>query len=448
MAEVIDPGAELLARYDKPGPRYTSYPTAPEWTESFGAADYARHLQRAAEQADEPLSLYTHLPFCKSLCWYCGCNVVIAKEQAAADVYLDHLGKEMDLACALLGQRRELSQLHWGGGTPTFLTLEQIERLYGMITSRFKVLPGAEVAIEIHPSITSRAQLDLLRRLGFNRISMGLQDFDPLVQQTTNRIQTAEQTHELLDYARSLGFSGINFDLIYGLPHQNLERWEKTLEKILAMRPDRLAVYSFAYMPDVLKHQKRMPAEAVPPPDMKLALFQMARRAFLGAGYAAIGMDHFAVPEDELAGARAARRLGRNFQGYTVRSAQDVVAFGATGISDVAGAYAQNVRPLPYYYDKVAQGQFAIERGITMTDEDLKRRRIIQQVMCNFWADLGNDFLPEREELRALEKDGLVRLEGDTLEVTALGHLFVRNVAMVFDQRMKQGGHTRFSRTV
>lgn len=438
----------LLAKYDRPGPRYTSYPTAPEWTDTFGPADYGHHLERAAQRPDEPLSLYVHLPFCKSLCWYCGCNVVISKDAGAADQYLDHVELEMDLAKARLGERRGVGQIHWGGGTPTFLTLPQIERLWNMITSRFELRPGAEVAIEIHPAITTREQLALLRRLGFNRISMGLQDFDPMVQQATNRIQTPEQTKALLDYARELGFSGINFDLIYGLPHQTPERWAKTLELVLGMRPDRLAVYSFAFMPDVLKHQKRMPAEAVPSQPVKLSLFEMTREAFTGAGYLPIGMDHFAVPEDELARAQAERRLGRNFQGYTVVAAADVVAFGATGISDIAGAYAQNVRALPRYYERVARGEFATQRGIALSEDDSARRRVIQQVMCNFWADLGGHFREEREALRELEGDGLVRLDGETVEVTPVGQLFVRNVAMVFDRRLRESGRARFSRTV
>jgi oxygen-independent coproporphyrinogen-3 oxidase len=304
------------------------------------------------------------------------------------------------------------------------------------------------VAIEIHPATTTREQLALLRRLGFNRLSMGLQDFDPRVQEATNRIQTPEATKALLDYARELGFRGINFDLIYGLPHQTPESWARTLEKVVAMRPDRLAVYSYAFMPDVLKHQKRMPANAVPPGPVKLELFRMTREAFLGAGYLSIGMDHFAVPEDELVRGQKERRLGRNFQGYTVVAAADVVAFGATGISDIAGAYAQNVRALPYYYERVARGEFATERGIALTRDDLSRRRIIQQVMCNLWADLGGEFQEEREELRALEKDGLVRLDGESLEVTPVGELFLRNVAMTFDRRLREGGSKRFSRTV
>ncbi|NMO21967.1 oxygen-independent coproporphyrinogen III oxidase [Pyxidicoccus fallax] len=452
-AHVPTPSEVLLSRYDVAGPRYTSYPTAPEWKQDFGADALSERLGvAAARDSTEPLSLYVHLPFCRSLCWYCGCNVVISKDRGAADRYIDHLVMEMDLVVERLGARRRLSQIHWGGGTPTFLSEAQIERLWTEITRRFRTLPDAEVAIEVHPALTTPGQLSLLRQLGFNRVSMGLQDFDPLVQQVTNRIQTPEQTHGLLKVARELGFTGVNFDLIYGLPHQNAERWARTLEQVLEMRPDRLAVYSFAYMPDTLKHQKRMPADAIPSGRTKLDLFRSAYAAFVEAGYRPIGMDHFAVPEDELARAQEERRLGRNFQGYTVKAASDVVALGSTGISDVGGAYAQNVRALPYYYERVSQGRLATERGIALTDDDRRRRAVITQLMCNFWTDLGEDgashFAPELERLKPFEDDGLVVRTGTQLELTAMGRLFVRNVAMVFDAYLSRAARSRFSRTV
>jgi oxygen-independent coproporphyrinogen-3 oxidase len=442
-----------MRRYDVAGPRYTSYPTAPEWKHDFGPADLGERLEVAgAADRSAPLSLYVHLPFCRSLCWYCGCNVVISKEKAAADRYLDHLALEMDLAVERLGARRAVSQIHWGGGTPTFLTEAQLERLWTELTRRFQVTADAEVAIEVHPALTTPGQLTLLRQLGFNRVSMGLQDFDPAVQQATNRIQTFEQTRALLEHARALGFSGVNFDLIYGLPHQNAESWARTLAQVLELRPDRLAVYSFAFMPQVLKHQKRMPADAIPTGRTKLDLFRAAYGAFVGAGYQPIGMDHFAVPEDELALAQRKRTLGRNFQGYTVKWAADVVALGSTGISDVGGAYAQNVRALPYYYEKVRAGQFATERGFRLSEDDKRRRAVISQLMCNFWVDLGEEgrsyFAPELERLRAFEDDGLVVRTDTQLELTPLGRLFVRNVAMVFDAYLARAAQPRFSRTV
>lgn len=453
LAEVPNPSEELLSRYDVSGPRYTSYPTAPEWRQDFGPEALADRLVAAgARDSREPLSLYVHLPFCRSLCWYCGCNVVISRDAGAADRYIDHLVMELDLVAERLGPRKSLSQVHWGGGTPTFLDEAQLERLWTELTRRFRLLPDAEVAIEVHPAVTTPGQLSLLRQLGFNRVSMGLQDFDPRVQQATHRIQTPEQTGALLEHARALGFTGVNFDLIYGLPHQDAERWARTLETVLAMRPDRLAVYSFAYMPDVLKHQKRMPGDAIPSGRTKLELFRAAYAAFVEAGYRPIGMDHFAVPEDELARAQAGRRLGRNFQGYTVKAATDVVALGSTGISDVGGAYAQNVRPLPYYYERVARGLLATERGIALSDDDRKRRAVITQLMCNFWVDLGEEgsryFAPELERLHRFEDDGLVVRSGTQLELTCLGRLFVRNVAMVFDAYLSRAARPRFSRTV
>ncbi len=451
--EMPTPSEELMRRYNVAGPRYTSYPTAPEWRPDFGTEEYADRLDAAgAVGADEPLSLYVHLPFCRSLCWYCGCNVVISKDRSAADAYIDHVLRELEQVVGRLGPRRNLSQVHWGGGTPTFLTERQMERLWSGLTRHLSPLPDAEVAIEVHPATTTPEQLSLLRQLGFNRVSMGLQDFDPKVQEVTNRRQPFEQTRALLEHARNLGFSGVNFDLIYGLPYQNPEGWARTLEQVLSLRPDRLAVYSFAFIPDVLKHQKRMPAEALPDAQTKMGLFRSAWEAFVGAGYRPIGMDHFAVPEDELSRAQERRSLGRNFQGYTVKAASDVVALGATGISDVGGAYAQNVRALPYYYERVREGRFATERGIRLTEDDRRRRALITQLMCNFWVDLGEqgtrDFAEELERLAPLEDDGLVRREGTQLEVTPLGRLFVRNVAMVFDAYLRRSERPRFSRTV
>ncbi|WP_141591128.1 oxygen-independent coproporphyrinogen III oxidase [Myxococcus sp. AB056] len=451
--DVPTPPEALLSRYDVSGPRYTSYPTAPEWRKDFGPEHLVERLERAGSREHaEPLSLYVHLPFCRSLCWYCGCNVVISRDRAAADQYIDHLEMELDLVVQRLGCRRSLSQIHWGGGTPTFLDERQLERLWTALTRRFRIASDAEVAIEIHPAVTTPGQLTLLRSMGFNRVSMGLQDFDARVQEATNRIQSPEETRALLEHARLLGFKGVNFDLIYGLPHQDAEGWARTLDTVLSMRPDRLAVYSFAFMPEVLKHQRRMPAEAIPSGRAKLELFRSAYSAFVSAGYRPIGMDHFAVPEDELARAQAERRLGRNFQGYTVKAASDVVAIGSTGISDVDGAYAQNVRALPRYYERVSQGCLATERGLSLTADDQRRRAVITRLMCNFWVDLGADgadyFAPELERLRAFEADGLVTRTGSQLELTPMGRLFVRNVAMVFDAYLAGTERPRFSRTV
>jgi oxygen-independent coproporphyrinogen-3 oxidase len=351
-----------------------------------------------------------------------------------------------------LGSRRMLSQVHWGGGTPTVLSEAQLERLWSELTRRFKLLPDAEVALEVHPAVTTPGQLTLLRQLGFNRLSMGLQDFNPRVQAVTNRLQSREQTQALLEHARELGFSGVNFDLIYGLPNQEPEGWARTLSQVLEMRPDRLAIYSFAYLPEVFKHQRRMPAEAIPTGRAKLDLFRAASATLLEAGYRPIGLDHFALPEDELARAQERRTLGRNFQGYTVKWAADVVALGSTGISDVEGAYFQNVRQLPRYAASLKQGRFATERGLSLSEDDKRRRSVITQLMCNFWVDLGKDatsyFALELERLRAFEEDGLVVRTGTQLELTPLGRLFMRNVAMVFDAYLGWAERTHFSQTV
>lgn len=448
--EVPRPPESLLQKYNVPAPRYTSYPTAPMWTPSFRGADAARALENASQRADEPLSLYVHLPFCKSLCWYCGCNVVIAKESAAAEKYLAHLELELRLVARRLGARRSLSQVHFGGGTPTFLTNEQLRRLWGWITSEFTVAPGAEVAIEIHPALTSVEQLKTLREAGFNRLSMGLQDFDPDVQRVTNRIQTPEQTAALVDAARGLGFGGINFDLIYGLPEQTEPRWARTLEHVLRMQPDRLAVYGFAYLPETLKHQRRMPADKLPSGATRVELFRMAANAFLGAGYSSIGLDHFAKDTDELAIAARDGRLNRNFQGYTVQAAAEVVAVGSTGISDIGGAWAQNVRALPRYYERVEAGELATERGMWTSEDDRIRRRIITDVMCNLRVDLGDAsaWQAELSALKPLRDDGLCEVNGAVVRVTELGRFFLRNVAMVFDAYVPKAGATRFSKAV
>jgi oxygen-independent coproporphyrinogen-3 oxidase len=444
---------ELVRRHDVPAPRYTSYPTQPVWQPSFGSHAYARKLEEAGERARAPLSLYVHLPFCRSLCSFCGCNVVVAKDSAKADPYLEHVARELELISDRLGGRRRLVQLHWGGGTPTFLDALQIRRLFEAITARFELDAGAEVAIEVNPAVTSVEQLELLRSLGFNRLSMGVQDLDPHVQQAIGRIQSFEETRDLLGRTRELGFRGLNLDMIYGLPHQTPSSWARTLERVLELRPDRLAVYSFAYLPDLKTNQRTIPAEAVPRGRAKLALFGQAHDALVGSGYVPIGMDHFALPEDELARAQAEGTLSRNFQGYTVKAAAaDVIAAGATAISDLDGAYAQNVRPLGRYYAAIDDGCFATESGWALTDDDRRRRAIITQLMCHFRVDLGRDatsrFERELGELRALEAEGLLALDETRVELKPLGRVLLRSVAAVFDAHLKADVRRRFSRAV
>ena len=441
----------LLRRLDVPIPRYTSYPTAPVWTEAVGRRAYSDALVRAGrERPDAPLSLYVHIPFCRERCSFCGCNVVIARSSSTADSYLASLIREMDLVAGLLGPRKAVSQVHWGGGTPTFLNERQIEALWSAITRRFRVLPEAEVAVEIDPKVTSRSQLALLRSLGFNRLSMGVQDLDPAVQEAISRIQTPEETRDMLETGRALGFRGINFDLIYGLPRQTPESWERTLRQVLAMSPDRAAIYAFAHVPDVRPNQRRLPLAELPGGLAKLNLFRLAWEAFTREGYSPIGMDHFARPDDELAEAQARRALTRNFQGYSVRAANDVVAFGITGISDVGGLYAQNGHWIPRYRDAMAEGELATERGFACTADDVRRRAIITQLMCNFHVDLGEraaeEFAGELARLGELEAEGLVTVDGSGVTVTPLGRIFVRNVASIFDAHL--AGDRPFSRAV
>lgn len=435
--------AAVIARYEQPGPRYTSYPTVPEWSSRFGAADYADKLSQAArEGASSPLSLYFHLPFCRHMCAFCGCNVVVTRDSTKADEYLTHVEHELALVAERLGERRGVSQLHLGGGTPTFLSEEQLARLWKAIQRHFSVKDDAELAVEVNPVVTRLNQLKLLRGFGFNRLSMGVQDFDPDVQDAIDRNQSFELTAGMVTDARRVGFRGVNLDLIYGLPLQTQTKWERTLSRMLEIRPDRIAVYSFAHVPEMKPHQKRLPTDELPSGEAKLSLFRAAYNAFVTAGYQPIGMDHFALPDDELAIAQNARTLWRNFQGYTVKRATDVIAFGISGISDVQGAYAQNTRPLPQYYRAVSGARFATVRGVLLSDDDRRRRSVITDLMCNFWVDLGQDglnyFHPELEQLHRLEEEGLLTLRGSEVELTSLGRVFVRNVAMVFDPYLRR----------
>jgi oxygen-independent coproporphyrinogen-3 oxidase len=454
------PSSELIHKYDRPGPRYTSYPTAPVWTEDFGPKEYREHLARAERQGG-PLSLYLHLPFCREMCRFCGCNVIATHDRTRADQYLDVLEQEVPLVAAHLPTRRLVSQLHFGGGTPTFLDDKQLERCHSILSRHFAFSPEAEKAIEIDPAVTTRTQIETLARLGFNRISMGVQDFDEKVQQTVGRIQGEEETADLVRAAREHGFGGVNLDLIYGLPYQTSDGWKRTLERILAIRPDRLAVFGFAYVPWLKPHQRLLPQEALPGTERRVELFLAAVEAFTGAGYRLIGLDHFALEDDELARAQRAGTLFRNFQGYTVRPADDTVAFGMSSISDVGGAYSQNSHKLREWAERVGRGELPVERGAALSDDDVLRRFAINQVMCQLRLDLRQialrhgagaraaleaDLAPARAELEA---DGLITFDGDVLNVTPLGQLLVRNVAMLFDAYLKKSGEKKqFSRTV
>lgn len=439
----------LIEQLDVPGPRYTSYPTVPEWSGEARAAELVSAYHRAAEQR-RPLGVYVHVPFCAERCAFCGCNVVVTRSQEKADRYLDYLEQEIDLVMPHLWSRPTVRQLHWGGGTPTFLNESQLRRLHDMIARRFEITEEAEVALEVDPKVTTLAQVDLLGELGFNRMSMGVQDFDPHVQEAINRKQSFEDTRDIVERARAAGFRGVNFDLIYGLPRQTDESWRETLRQVLDVGPDRLAIYGFAFLPELRPHQKRLPQADIPEGPSKHRLFRIAYETLVDAGYQAIGMDHFARPDDELAKAQRERRLGRNFQGYTVRSADDTVAFGLTAISDVAGHLAQSVPQMKKYEAALDEGRLPTLRGLRRNDDDKARNRIINSLMCNFWVDLGDEapsYAREMEKLRPLREIGLVEVAGTEIEVTPIGRFFVRNIAMAFDSYLEKSQH-RFSRTV
>ncbi len=456
---------ELLAHHDRPGPRYTSYPTAVEFNDSFGPEDYEARLHEAAQLTITPLSLYVHLPFCESRCSFCGCHVVVTKNTSLADVYLDRLVKEADMVSQRLGERTTLHQYHWGGGTPTYYSPDDLARLHTELLGRFDMAPGAELAIEVDPRVTSTEHLEVLRGLGFNRLSMGIQDFDPTVQDLIGRHQTVEEAVELHTAARSLGFESINFDLIYGLPGQTDESFALSLDRVAELMPDRLAVYSFAYLPSKQTQQIRIDESQLPDRDTKFRLLTQAIDRLVGAGYSQIGMDHFALPDDDLSVARSAGTLSRNFMGYTTKRSPDVVAIGTSGISDVQGAYAQNHKRMADYYGAVDTDVLPIERGVALSPDDKIRRFVITELMCNgrivaddvetrYDISFSDYFGAELASLQApggAVEEGLIEVSEGDLRATELGELFIRNVAMEFDAFM--AGHAdsakpHFSRTV
>jgi oxygen-independent coproporphyrinogen-3 oxidase len=455
--------AGRLQRYDRPGPRYTSYPTAVEFTGAFDEHAYRERLNAAAQTPAEPLSLYVHLPFCEARCTYCGCMTIITQKRDVAARYLEYLERELEMLATALKGRRTVVQHHWGGGTPTYLTVAQIERLHHAVTRHFDISRNAEQAIEIDPRVTTRDQLQTLRALGFTRLSMGVQDFTPDVQAAIGRRQSAALTRDLYDYARSIGFDAINMDLIYGLPLQTASSFTCTLSTVAAMRPDRIAVYSYAHVPWLRPHQSRIKADDLPSRDLKFELISAALDTFGRVGYQAIGMDHFALPDDELAIAMRERRLHRNFMGYTTRPAADMVAVGLSAIGDVRGAFAQNVKKLPAYYAALDAGHFPIDRGYALSADDCIRQFVIRELMCNFFVDVQEVesrfaidfkryFAPEIDAMNAPDgaiADEFVAMTPDSLEVLPEGRLFVRSICMYFDRYLRR--HTDkpvFSRAI
>lgn len=449
----------LILKYDQPGPRYTSYPTAPLFTDHFTAADFLAEIDATnAAEKPPPLSLYFHLPFCESVCFFCGCNVTFTSDRTRPAGYTDVLIREMDMVVPRLRPGRPVAQLHWGGGTPTFFSPPQLEALFGAIRERFAFADDAEIGIEIDPRETTPGHFDVLARCQFNRLSMGVQDFDPKVQQAVNRIQPEALTRDTIQTARDKGFTSISVDLIYGLPHQTEATFARTLEAILRLNPDRIALFNFAYLPKQIRHQKAIDAAAMPSPKEKLAILRRAIADFTAAGYRFIGMDHFAKPDDPMCLAQDAGTLYRNFQGYTTHAGCDLYAFGVSSISSVGRTYAQNDKDSRQYAATIASGQLAIRRGLRMTDEDALRHEVIMRLMCDFALDMGaigrrfaidfpTHFADCLDALRPLQLDGLVTLSPDRIQVSPAGRLLIRNICMAFDEHLPKT-HAQFSRTV
>jgi oxygen-independent coproporphyrinogen-3 oxidase len=465
LASETQPTEALLRQFDVPGPRYTSYPTADRFVEAFTALDYRQALWSRANGVGtvggfSPLSVYVHVPFCESVCYYCACNKVITKHHERAAEYLDVLEREIALHAEVLGSGQMVSQLHLGGGSPTFLNDDELSRLMASLRSVFRLAPGAEVSIEVDPRTVTSVRLKHLSDLGFNRLSFGVQDFDPAVQHAIHRVQSEQLVEELMRQARALGFVSTNVDLIYGLPQQTPASLERTIGKVSALRPDRIALYGYAHLPHRFKPQRRIDAATLPPAADKIKMLSTAILGFEQAGYRYIGMDHFALPTDSLAVAKRQGRLHRNFQGYSTQPDCDLIGLGVSSIGRVGATYSQNAKTLPEYYDAVRQGQFPVVRGMALTRDDLVRRAVIMALMCqgrveyesitlSHLIDTPHYFAKELLQLQALQEQGLVVLEPGAVQLTPLGWYFVRAVAMVFDRHLQvDKTRERFSRII
>ena len=443
----LEVSEEFLAKYNRPGPRYTSYPTAPVWDDKFHQADLEEFLHNA-ESAATPVSLYMHLPFCENLCLFCACNVVIQKDKKAAIPYLESLKAEINHVSGFVSRQREVVQFHWGGGTPTYLSPAQLQDLFGYTRERFSFAANAEIGIEVDPRVTTHEHLATLRKLGFNRLSMGIQDFTPEVQKTIHRVQPFELTRDLIVEARRLGFDSVNVDLIYGLPYQTAASFAESIDKVLELNPDRIAMFSYAHVPWLRKQHGAFQGH-LPEGMEKFHIFKIGVRKFTDAGYLYIGMDHFARPGDELAIAQSNRTLHRNFQGYTTKAGADLYGMGVSAISSIGEAYAQNDRALATYQSAVAERGLATMRGYRLNSDDLLRREVITKLLCHtvvrkreientFQIRFDEYFASELAELRAMRDDGLVLLSDDEIRVTTLGRIFIRNLAMPFDRYLRE----------
>jgi len=461
MQQTLVLDQELISRYDQSGPRYTSYPTAVQFHDGFGPQEY-RAAAQASNASGRPLSLYFHIPFCDTVCFCCACNKIATKDRTRSQPYLDRVYREMEMQGELFDRSRPVEQLHWGGGTPTFISAEQMRELMKVTGEHFTLLDDdtGEYSIEIDPREVTEETIGLLREIGFNRMSLGLQDLDPNVQKAVNRIQTEEETFGALKAARREGFRSLSMDLIYGLPLQTPQSFITTLDRVIEAEPDRLSVFNYAHLPEIFKPQRRINEVELPSADQKLEILQQVGEHLADAGYVYIGMDHFARPDDELAVAQREGELYRNFQGYSTHAHCDLVALGVTSIGMVGNTYAQNMRTLDEYYARIDAGELAIFRGIELNRDDELRRAVITQLICNFALDLeriSRDwdirseeyFADELKRLERMSKDGLISIAGPRIQVLPAGRLLIRNICMVFDHYLGADGQTaRFSKVI
>ena len=460
MLDAIHWDPDLIRRYDLPGPRYTSYPTAVQFHSQVGSFDLL-HALRDSRKAQRPLSLYVHVPFCANICYYCACNKVITKDRGRALPYLQRLEQEIQLVACHLDPKQTVEQLHLGGGTPTFLSHDELRQLMAQLRRHFNLLDddSGDYGIEIDPREADWSTMGLLRELGFNRVSIGLQDLDPAVQRAVNRLQSLDQTRAVIDAARTLQFRSINIDLIYGLPRQTVENFARTVDEVISLQPDRLSVFNYAHLPERFMPQRRINSEDLPAPAEKLQMLQRTIEQLTAAGYRYIGMDHFALADDELAIAQEESTLQRNFQGYTTHGHCDLIGLGVSAISQIGDLYCQNSSDLNEYQNALASSHLGTSRGLVCNQDDRIRREVIQQLMCNFSLDFSTieqqfnlDFRGYFAELwpqlSAMAKDGLIQLDRDAIVVLPAGRLLVRSVCMVFDAYLQQQNRQRFSRVI
>ncbi len=461
MNSTLEWDLELIKRYEGAGPRYTSYPTAVQFHELFGFDQYQQAVAQSREKLT-PLSLYFHLPFCTHVCYYCGCNKVITKDRSKAIPYLALLHREIEMQAALFNPEQKVQQLHWGGGTPTFLSVPQMQNLMAKTRQHFNLVDDNEgdFSIEIDPREADWTTMDALRNMGFNRCSLGVQDLDPKVQKAVNRVQSEDETMAIIEAARTLQFQSINIDLIYGLPFQSEQSFMTTLEKVIEISPDRLSVFNYAHLPERFMPQRRINTEDLPSSAEKLAIMQNTTERLLEAGYVYIGMDHFARPDDELAIAQDSGTLHRNFQGYTTHAHCDLIGMGVSSISQVNGAYSQNHADIKLYMNRIENNKFAIKRGLVMTEDDFIRQAVISELICHFTLDFDTTeaawninfstyFANELKQLQPMQKDGLINIDDKGIQVTGRGRLLIRNICMQFDNYLsREDNKGRFSKVI